>query len=120
MFRRWWYRRIRKALLFSFWDGERIRSVDGERLWRAIANHPILTDPLFQVEAAKDQPEKVDQYLDAVAEVFGVQRYDPSSGKGLTDGELANTIVAFSEWLRQKKTPRKSWLMRWLTSVLRL
>lgn len=104
MFRRWWYRRLQRALLFSFWDGQKVRRVDGERLWRALRANKTLTDPLIEAAVQRDDPAAVETYLAAAAELFGVERYDPQTGRGLTDAELAQLLVRFAEWVAQKKT----------------
>lgn len=104
MFRRWWYRRLRKALLFTYWDGERLRNEDGERLWRRLRTNKTLTDPVIEAAVQKDDPGAVETYLDATAELFSVKRYDPETGEGLTDTELAELLVRFLNWVSQKKT----------------
>lgn len=104
MFRRWWYNRLRKALLFTFWDGERIRNEDGERLWRRLRMNKTLTDPVVEAAVQKDDPAAVEAYLEATAEVFGVKRYDSETHTGLTDAELAQLLTHFISWVSQKKT----------------
>jgi len=104
MFRRWWYRRLRKALLFSYWDGHRLRKEDGERLWRRLRTNKTLTDPVIEAGVQKDDPDAVESYLEATAELFKVERYNAETGIGLTDAELADLLVRFLNWVSQKKT----------------
>lgn len=102
----WFYRRrLRRALLFPFWDGRRWRRADGQRLWRRYRAKQELADPLLLKKLQEDDPEASEQYLAALAEVFEVQRYDPQTEQGLTDGELLDLAVRFAQWIEKKKAP---------------
>lgn len=105
LFRRWMQRRIQRALLFQYWDGEKLRRQDGERLWRRYAMIPLFSDPLFLKDVQEGKPEQVERFFDEIARFFDVQRYDEATGKGLTDEELARVYLAFLAWVEQKKTP---------------
>ncbi|GAB4134107.1 MAG: hypothetical protein Kow0040_17370 [Thermogutta sp.] len=112
MFRRWYYRRLRKASMFRFWDGRRIRSADGLALWKRFLKDPTLTDPMILERTQQSDIEAVERFLDAAARLLGVSRYDPQTETGLTDLELSSIFSEFVDWVTQKKTL----LGRWRTS----
>lgn len=100
----WWrHKKIRQALLFSFWDGKRYRQVDGYRLWRRFRLKKELSDPLLLSQFQKDDPASAETYLAAAADVFEVERYDYQTKTGLTDGELLQLVCRFAEWVGKKK-----------------
>lgn len=102
----WLYRRrLRRAMLFPFWDGSGYRRADGQRLWRRYRAKKELTDPLLLKKLQEDDPEAAEQYLAALAEVFEVSRYDPQTERGLTDGELLALVGKFACWIEKKKAP---------------
>jgi hypothetical protein len=102
----WLYRRrLRRAMLFTFWDGQRRRRADGQRLWRRYRARQELIDPLLLKRLQEDDPEATEQYLAALAEVFEVRRYDPQTETGLTDVELLDVAVQFGRWIEKKKAP---------------
>jgi len=103
MLRRWLQRRVQKALLFSYWDGKRVRRQDGERLWRRYMLNQKLTDPLFLRDVEAGKPEAVEEFFAEIATFFDVPRYDEKTG-GLTDEELGRVYLAFLAWVEQKKT----------------
>lgn len=121
--------KLRRAGLFTYWDGRRMRSVDGYRLWRAyVANEffakrenldglaALGTRKYDDGDAAKQDMELLDRFFDELAKLLGVQRYDPDTGKGLTDTELAAIFCAFEVWVNQKKTPGALLPIFWPTS----
>mgnify|MGYP001177768714 CR=1 FL=1 len=102
----WWYRRrLRRAMQFPFWDGQKVRRADGQRLWRRWRAKQELADPLLLKKLQENDPEATEQYLAALAETFEVERYDAVSGRGLMDGELLELAVRFAQWIEKKKAP---------------
>lgn len=100
----WWYRRrLRRAMLFEFWDGRRRRRADGQRLWRRWRAKQELADPVLLKKLQEDDPEATEQYLAVLADVFEASRYDPQTETGLTDGELLELAVQFARWIEKKK-----------------
>ena len=100
----WWYRRqFRKAMLFTFWDGRRLRRADGFRLFRKLQKNKDATDPLILKKFQEGDPEATETYLNALAEVFEVARYDYKTEQGLTDPELLNLAAVFAQWIEKKK-----------------
>lgn len=112
--------KLRRAGLFTYWDGRRMRSVDGYRLWRAYVANPFFSDrqTLDQLAelgtrqysdqdttALRADMELLDRFFEELAKLFGVERFNPDTGKGLTDTELAAIFCAFGAWVSQKKTP---------------
>jgi len=108
VFRRWLQRRMQRAFLFEYWDGSKVRRQDGERLWRRYATIPLFSDPLFLKDVQDGKPEQTERFFEAIANFFDVQRYDSTTGNGLTDEELARVYLQFLAWVEQKKTPRNA------------
>lgn len=98
----------RSRLIFEFSDGTKLRRADPMRVWREIQN-----DPEFNVQTmsalvdAQAEPE-TSLCLKCLCRVFGVERFDERTGRGLTDGQLLNLLVDFEDYLDtlQKKTRR--------------
>jgi len=69
------------------------------RLWRALLNHPKLNletiGPLL--DCAKE-PESSDA-LQALAEIFGLTRFDAKTGSGLPDLEMLDVAGRFNEYM---------------------
>ncbi|WP_460166507.1 hypothetical protein [Thermostilla marina] len=97
-------RRDERRGLYRLWDGRRWRRLDWLRVYRAFLADPVLTDEAT-AQAVEAQGPETDRYLDALARLFGVRRYDPQTGDGLTDEELFAAFAAFSQWILQKKMP---------------
>lgn len=107
-FRAWRRRRQEQKTraIFEYWDGRNFRKLDP---WKA--HRDIQADPDFNMEAHIElacmgsEPE-VSNCIKCVCKVFGVERYDPKTGRGLTDGELLDLIAELLDYLEalQKKT----------------
>jgi hypothetical protein len=92
-------RRNRHRLLFRFWDGEQERSADPYRLWRDLNNHPKIN--LEEIAPAIDEGREPETttLIEAMAEVFGLKRFDSTTKAGLTDWEVLNLLVELDEYL---------------------
>ncbi len=111
--------RFRRAGLFRYWDGRRTRYADGYRLWRAYVADPFFSDQetlenlaalgTRRYDADDGQAQRdmalLDRFFEELAKVFSVRRFDPDTGRGLTDTELAALFCRFEQWIMQKKTP---------------
>ena len=96
-----WKRRRRESsrLLFSFWDGRQTRNADPYRLWRELSSYPTVNI----VEAAplvdEGQEPETTQVVTAIADVFGVTRWDETTQTGLTDWEILNLLGNLDQYL---------------------
>lgn len=97
----------RRRLLFSYFDGERLRQIDPMKAWRE-----IVRDPKFHLEtmsALADQgvTEEAEILAGCICRVFDVKPFNDATGKGLTEAQLQNILADFEGWLDrvQKKTP---------------
>lgn len=105
----WWrLRRLAKTRnLFTFWDGLAFRSIDPLKAWLVLRDHPQFNITTHTELAAEKltQPE-LGWMVAAITEAFGVQEYDPATGKGLVLEELIDLFADLLLWLEdnQKKT----------------
>jgi hypothetical protein len=96
-------RRLRQRGLFRFWDGRRWRYADPFKCWREINNHEKLNmESMADDIDAGNEPE-TSIALNAVCEVFGVERWSDKTRRGLTDSELLNLLADFQEFLELLK-----------------
>ena len=98
----------RRRSIFTFWDGRKIVSDDPMRIFRALLAHPKFdwnTHPHFIDTYGRDPKSHEDRetVLDAVCEVFGVQRFHPETQAGLTEEELLSLLWAFTSYCDKKK-----------------
>jgi len=92
LWRRWRLRR--SGQVFCYFDGQRKRYGDPLQLWRAFVHHPANLPALAPAVDEQKEPETT-QFIQGVFEVFGLTRYDPLSGVGLTDAEVLMTLESF-------------------------
>lgn len=92
--------RQRARALFGFWDGFRTKHVDPYQVHRRLHTHPDL--PSFADYANLfDQgvePEAT-QFITAIADTFGIQRWDDAKQTGLTDIEIVGILNDFYNWM---------------------
>lgn len=92
-------RRQRKRELLRYFDGRRWRYGDPFALYRAIAAHPTLNleaqAPLIDL----GQEPETSIAVEAIAEVFGLQRWNAESGAGLTDWEILDCLEQLNRFL---------------------
>lgn len=100
IFSRWRLRRATKQrLLFQYHDGKQTRYGDPFGLWRALHAHPTLN--LERDADALDRGEEpaATQAITALCQIFGVQRWNEQTGRGLTDWEVCDLIVQLQQYL---------------------
>lgn len=93
----------KQRLLFRFDDGRQERAVDPFKVWRELQNHPTLNlerDLPFVDDGV--EPETTN-CLAAICQIFGVERFDPISGDGMTDWELLNLLEGLAAYLEALK-----------------
>lgn len=94
-------RTIGKRDLFAYSDGQQIKHGDPFRIFRAIVNDPRIDiardQPLIDVGAEPETSKAIQVLMDA----FGVTHWDGETG--LTDWEILNLLVQFSEYMEALK-----------------
>lgn len=103
-------RRAERRGLFVYHDGRRIRRADWMRLWRRFCAVEMFADE--EVMAAVDQQRdpQCEAYLQEVARLFDVERYDGRRGRGMTDQQLLALVEDFAAFILQKKSEGEAWL----------
>jgi len=58
---------------------------------------------LVVLAAAFDEQKdpEAEEFVSLVAEIFGLRRYDPQTGRGLTDAEIAAVFQQFDAFLQE-------------------
>lgn len=105
LLRRWADRRG----LYIYHDGRRTRRADWLRLWRRFCAVEMFADE--EVMAAVDQQRdpQCEAYLQEVARLFCVDRYDERTGRGMTDQQLLALVEDFAAFILQKKSEGEAW-----------
>jgi hypothetical protein len=93
--RRWQNER----LLLVYWDGQRERRIDPYRAYRQLQAHPEIDLEAIAPLVDQGQEPETTQLVNALADVFGVCRYDDATGRGLTDWEIIDLLAALNEFL---------------------
>jgi hypothetical protein len=94
----WWIPK-QNRVVFRYWDGIQWRLGDPFALWRAILHHPRMNlDTMAAMLDRGEEPEST-IVLDGLTEIFGLTRFDDRTGKGLTDWEIQNVLVAFEQYI---------------------
>ena len=97
-------RRYQRRGLFVFRDDRgRLRAIDPWRTARALLNHGRFNYPDDVPLAFAGQEPEATNLVEMVAEVFGVRRYDESTGAGLSDQELAGLVMNFEDFNAAQK-----------------
>lgn len=90
-------RRLRRRGLFCYHDGRKTRWADPMAVWRHLCNHSqVNMDTVADTVDAREEPETTN-FLTALCEAFGVQRFDSETTSGLRDGELFDLFYALSD-----------------------
>ena len=92
----WLFRRRR--LLFRYYNGEKWVAADALRLHRKVRREAEELQVLAQAFDEGRDPE-ADEFVERVAKIFGLKRYDPETKKGLTDSEVAMVFADFHQFL---------------------
>lgn len=113
---------ISQPILFTYFDGNRVRHGDAAALFRKVEyfDGVPLTEPEFWQQVDDRAEPATSKAIEAIASIFGINRHDDATGKGLTDDQVADVYAKFLSLLFvQKKTadgglivPRR-FLLRW-------
>jgi hypothetical protein len=89
----------RHRLLFSYWDGNRVRRADPYRLSRELQGQKELD--LIAVAPLVDEGKEPEttQFVSVIAAVFGVERWNDSTQSGLMDWEILDLFRDFNGYL---------------------
>lgn len=116
--RKWFERRrLRDRALFAYRDGTRERYADPAEVWRKLLNHPTMNFVDMMPLAEQGQEPEVSVVLDALAEIFDVDRWDESTGRGLTNWETLDLVHQFDAYLNALKKNISTQRMPLLLSV---
>ncbi|HEV3342605.1 MAG TPA: hypothetical protein VG125_19690 [Pirellulales bacterium] len=89
-------RRAKKRAMLRFHDGVRTRYVDPFKAWRDLLNPASLGHKFLLAEHGKMVDQGLEPFttdcLEAICKVFGVTRWDETTGEGLTDWELLGLL----------------------------
>lgn len=92
-------RRQRRVELFRYWSGTRWRYGDPFRLYRGLWNDPELN---LEIQAplidAGQEPES-SVAIEAMARVFGIERWDPQTERGATDWEILDVFSQLNDYM---------------------
>lgn len=107
MFRRW--RDDKHRRIYKFWDGSRTRRADPVDIFFRLQAHPVFNAAVHCKLCDEGDREATVITGAAVREVFGVDGYDPQTGRGLTLGEQLGLLLDFYAYIdTQKKSINSS------------
>jgi hypothetical protein len=93
------FARSKRRVIFRYWNGERTVLGDPFAIWRGLLHHPQMNlETMAGMLDAGIEPEST-TVLNGLAEVFGLKRFDPRTGIGLTDWEIKDVLVAYEAYL---------------------
>lgn len=94
----WFWRRRRG--LFRYYNGQRWIDADPLPLYRKVLKE---ADQLVVLGAAFDEQKdpEASEFVAKLAEIFELSRYNPETGKGLTDAEVVAVFQQFDAFLRE-------------------
>ena len=85
--------------LFKYWDSTQWRYIDPVTAFRKCQHHEAMDwDNKGTLIEAGSEPETT-EYVQAICDIFDVEKYDESTGEGLTETELAGLLNHLTEWL---------------------
>lgn len=96
-------RRQRRRGLFRYHDGRRWRYGDPFLIWRRLQNHEKCNLETMAPELDEGKEPESTIVLEAIAEVFGVQRWNDETCTGLIDWELVALLSQLDEFLEGLK-----------------
>ena len=100
-------RRRKSRLIFKYWTGDRWKYGDPMLLWRKIVNHPGFNLEHGPLVDRGEEPETT-AWAIGLADVFGVERWNPDTQTGLTDWEILDLLpqlTAYMETVKKKYSP---------------
>lgn len=90
--------------LYVYHDGRRFRQADWLRLWRRFCAVEMFADDDVMAAVDEQRDPQCEQYLEEVARLFNVQRYDERNGRGMTDQQLLALVEDFAAFILKKKS----------------
>lgn len=96
-------RRLHRRGLFRYHDGRHWRYGDPFLMWRRLHNHSKCNLETMAPELDDGNEPEASIVLDAICEVFGVQRWDEESKTGLIDWELIGLLAQLNGFLNDLK-----------------
>jgi hypothetical protein len=95
--------------LLRYWAGDGWRYGDPFAIYRKLWNHPELNiEAQAPLVDAGQEPETT-IFVTALAEVFGVERWDPETRRGLTDWEILDCFQQLNEYMLALKKNTSGW-----------
>ena len=97
-------RRLKKRRsLFRYWNGKREVYGDPFSIWRQILNHPKFNAETMAFLVDEGSEPETTICVEAMCEIFGVQRWDAETQTGLTDMEIIMLLDGFDNYLSTVK-----------------
>ena len=97
----WWRKRQRQSqrMIFRYHNGLSVIAADPLVIWRRIINNPGLQlDRCAAYINAGKEPEST-EIVRSLCDIFGLRRYEPGTGLGLTDLELVDVLGDFVAYM---------------------
>ena len=91
-------RRLGKRGIYSYSDGQRTRYADPFRIWRGIMQHPVMNFREMAPFVDAGQDPECTIVIESLCQVFGVERWDEATRRGLTDWEIVGLASSFFDW----------------------
>ena len=88
--------------LFSYWDGSKYRRVDPYVTWRLYCNHEGIDHESGELIDQGIEPFVTD-FINALCEIFDVERWDDKTETGLTEQEIVGLTCELAEWFDSVK-----------------
>lgn len=88
---------------FAYYDGEKTVWGDPLRIWRALQNDPEIELATALIGAGEAREPDTTRTIEAICRAFGVKRFDPETGKGLSDHEVIAQLFALTAWVDAQK-----------------
>ena len=94
----------KERLIYKYWNGEKIVSVDPMVIAEKIDQHSITltVDAKVAFSMSPDAPKAYQSMLNAIREIFGVKEFQEGKG-GLTRLETMGLIDQFNTWVEELK-----------------
>lgn len=100
LLQRWREKRWNKArLLFTYWDGNRLRRADPYRLSRELQSQQDLDITVAAPFVDQGKEPETTLFVNCLAKVFGVNRWDDAKQTGLMDWEIIDLFAGLNEYL---------------------
>jgi hypothetical protein len=88
-----------ERLLFRFHDGRQTRAVDPFKVWRELRNHPTFDFQSKLPLVDKGLEPATTDCVNALCDIFGVERWNEAWERGLTDWEILNLLDYHAQFL---------------------